>query len=137
MERNPAFSGGDTAKDAIDVEAAVKAGSISAEEGLRLLQSQLELHKEATAAALATLESKIEAPLHTAVQSIVARMTEAPSNFQCDLTCPIQHSCQPLEPAHLSLLTADGLPSLMPCAFPNAAKPPSSSRLQLRRKMQR
>ena len=64
-----------------DIEAAVKAGTITAEQGLGLMQRQMERYKEETGAALVAMEEKIEAPLHTAVHSVVARMSEAPSNF--------------------------------------------------------
>ena len=80
MEENPAFDGGD---GEVDIEAAVKAGTITAEQGLGLMQRQMERYKEETGAALVAMEEKIEAPLHTAVHSVVARMSEAPSNFQC------------------------------------------------------
>ncbi len=95
MEQNPAFSRSGSGVPVVgdDIEAAVNAGQITAEEGIGLMQRQMELHKEATAAALAALESKIEAPLHLAVQSVVARMTEAPSNFQCAFrTCTCAHT---------------------------------------------
>ena len=86
MEENPAFDGRDGVDGEVDIEAAVKAGTITAEQGLGLMQRQMERYKEETGAALVAMEEKIEAPLHTAVHSVVARMSEAPSNFQCAAT---------------------------------------------------
>ena len=111
MEENPAFDGGDGVDGEVDIEAAVKAGTITAEQGLGLMQRQMERYKEETGAALVAMEEKIEAPLHTAVHSVVARMSEAPSNFQC------------APPRHAPRTTRAALPSLCAAAVRGCCAP--------------
>ena len=83
---NPAFAGqADDADADIDIEAGLKDGSITAEEGVVLMQERM---KKLEAKIVERVEARLGGgggqtapPAEVAIRAVVARLTEAPSNW--------------------------------------------------------
>eukprot|EP01052_Picozoa_sp_SAG31_P004828 SAG31_NODE_204_length_20414_cov_19.143392_20_plen_146_part_00 len=80
---NPSAAGSganDKVAEDVDIEAALKAGSVTAEEAVVLLQQQMDTRIESMRAELSSTTS----PALSAVSAVLAHLGEAPMNFhQC------------------------------------------------------
>lgn len=82
MAENPAFAGAEASTaGSVDIEAALKDGTLTAEQAVVLMQEQLRAEMRAEIAAAQLGLAGGGATLASAVRGVVAKLTEAPANF--------------------------------------------------------